>query len=105
MSQGKKNKRNGTAAEYKVVKEAEKFGLKAQRAWCSDGRSLGLAEGVDVVVDDIPLQVKRREKVAAYLDIPEGTSGVVLHQPHQPLRVVLPFSEWLLLRTLLGTDG
>jgi len=68
-----KNKLRGTYYERKCVESAQKFGLKAERTWGSDGRSRGLHQEVDMVIEDtIYAQCKKRKKIAEHLKpIPE----------------------------------
>lgn len=57
-----KNKIRGNAFEYEIVELAEAAGLEAQRAWGSDGRSLGETADVDVRVAGLRCQAKRRKE-------------------------------------------
>ena len=45
------SKLKGNRLERLVVKMSEEAGLSAKRAYASDGRSLGEAEDVDVLID------------------------------------------------------
>jgi len=103
-----KSKAKGNRIERLVVNEFEKFYIKAQRAWGSDGRSLGLNEEVDVVADIFPerdrikIQVKGRKCIADYMK--PDTSLVdmqVLKEDREELLAVLPLSTllcWLELK-------
>ena len=62
-----KNKIRGNNLEREIVNSAKEVGLSAKRAYASDGRSLGKSEVVDVLVEDITIQAKRRKKIAAWL--------------------------------------
>tara|TARA_R100000234_G_scaffold36968_1_gene21930 strand:- start:11434 stop:11763 length:330 start_codon:yes stop_codon:yes gene_type:complete len=63
-----KNKRRGTYYERKCVETCEKYDLKAERTWGSDGRSRGLHQEVDMVIEDsIYVQCKKRKKIAEHL--------------------------------------
>ena len=68
-----KNKVRGTAYERKCCDKAKEFGLKAERTWGSDGRSRGLHQEVDMVIEDVVYaQCKKRRKIAEHLKpIPE----------------------------------
>lgn len=61
------SKAKGNRLERLVVKTLQELGLHATRCWGSDGRSMGLPEEVDVVLDSndlrITLQVKSRKKL------------------------------------------
>ena len=63
-----KNKARGTYYERKCVEKAQKYDLKAERTWGSDGRSRGLHQEVDMVLEDkIYIQCKKRKKLAFHL--------------------------------------
>ena len=46
------SKQKGNAFEREIVNLAKEFGLKAVRAWGSNGQSLGLHEEVDCTRED-----------------------------------------------------
>ena len=105
-----KSKAKGNRIERLVVNEFEEYDIKSQRAWGSDGRSLGLNEEVDVVADMFPemmkdrikIQVKGRRRIADYMK--PDTSLVdmqVLKEDRGELLAVLPLSTllyWLELK-------
>ena len=63
-----KNKLRGTYYERRCVEKAQGFDLKAERTWGSDGRSRGLAQEVDMVIEDnIYVQCKKRKVLAKHL--------------------------------------
>lgn len=63
-----KNKVRGTLYERKCVEKAKEFGLDAERTWGSDGRSRGLHQEVDIIIEDIVyVQCKKRRKIAEHL--------------------------------------
>ena len=63
-----RSKEKGTRWEREIVKIAQEHELKAERCWGSDGRSRGLPEEVDLVIDDnIHVQAKVRKSMAAWL--------------------------------------
>mgnify|MGYP003637242758 CR=1 FL=1 len=98
LTMASKSKAKGNRIERLVVNEFEKFYIKAQRAWGSDGRSLGLNEEVDVVADIFP----ERKCIADYMK--PDTSLVdmqVLKEDREELLAVLPLSTllcWLELK-------
>ena len=72
-----KNKLRGTYYERKCVEHAQKFDLKAERTWGSDGRSRGLHQEVDMVLEDtIYIQCKKRKKLAEHLMPIEDTCSI-----------------------------
>jgi len=69
--------KKGYTAEVEVVEFLKDLGLKAQRSWGSDGRSMRDKDGktcesdVDILADlkdiQLKIQVKRRKKIAQFL--------------------------------------
>jgi len=63
------------------------IGFEAERSWGSDGRSLSLPPDIDIkaVRDDLELhiQVKRRKKIANYLDF-KNANMVAVRQDRGP---------------------
>jgi hypothetical protein len=90
------SKRKGNRFERSVVKAAEQAGLEAERAFASDGRSLGETEATDVLVrhpeakvsDCTRLQCKRRASVASYLQDDDADVTVIREDYGDPLAVV-----------------
>ena len=56
------NKIRGNTLEREIVNKSKEAGLSAKRAYASDGRSLGFSEVVDVLVEDVTIQAKRKKK-------------------------------------------
>lgn len=96
----KRNKARGFEFERELVNKAKEVGLSAQRAWGSNGRSLGCAETVDCLIDGVRVQAKRRKSIADYLKPPEGADIVAVREERQQPYVVIPFEEWLRLRKI-----
>jgi len=101
------SKRKANRHEREVVKIAEAKGLEAERAYASNGESLGEVEACDVLVrgrdsdvmDALRIQAKRRASIAQYLEPPEGTDAVVVREDRAENLVVLPFKDFLDLVT------
>ena len=94
--------RKGKRYEREVVNEAEAAGLRAERAYASNGRALGEAEDVDVIVEAPGgqrwrAQCKRRKSVASYLAPPEGADVNVIREDRAESLVVLPLGRFLSL--------
>jgi len=92
------SKRKGDKFERAIVKAAEAAGIPAQRAYMSDGRSLGESKNVDVVLgpqDEWRIQAKRRKKIAQYLHPPDGADVTVIRQDYGESLAVLPFDTFL----------
>ena len=94
------SKRKGDKFERALVREAEATGIPAQRAYMSNGRALGEAEGVDLVLGlqgEWRVQAKRRKKIAQYLIPPEGADLTAVREDYGEPLVVLPYETFLQL--------
>lgn len=74
------SKAKGNAYEREIVNKARELGLHAIRAWGSDGRSLGLHEGVDLVIEGLTVQAKRRKAIADYIRPDDDVDLQVIRQ-------------------------
>ena len=92
------NKIRGNNLEREIVNTAKEIGLSAKRAYASDGRSLGKSEVVDVMVEDICIQAKRRKKVAAWL-YPDyhgdDVDVVCTRMDRKEAIIIIPLKKWL----------
>jgi Holliday junction resolvase len=92
------NKRRGDRFERELVNQAEAAGIPAQRAFMSNGKALGEAEGVDLVLGlqgEWRVQAKRRKSVAKYLQPPDGADVTVIREDYGQSLAVLPFDVLL----------
>jgi Holliday junction resolvase len=96
------NRTRGFNFEREVVNAAKERGLSAQRAWGSDGRSLGLPAGVDAVVAGRAIQCKRTRKLPGYLDFPEGADVVVVREDRGRALVLMPLAQYLDMLVVLS---
>jgi Holliday junction resolvase len=94
------SKRKGNSFERELVNAARAAGLTAERAYASNGKSLGHAEDVDCVIGGKRVQAKRRKALASYL-IPSDTVDLVaFREDRGETFVLLRFADWLeLLRS------
>ena len=95
------NARRSKRHEREIVNAAEDAGIEAERAWNSDGRSLGKHEECDVRLETPggttwTAQAKRRRAVADYLTC-EGADVVVTREDRSENLVVLPLDRFLSL--------
>ena len=90
-----RSKVKGNRFEYEIVNEAKKRGLIAERAYASNGRALGEAEQVDVIIQGMRIQAKRRKSLAAYLQIPRGVDAVVFREDRGDTYVLLRWEDLL----------
>ena len=89
------SKRKGNGFERELVQQAQESGLVAERAYASNGRALGHAEDVDLLVNGKRIQAKRRKKLADFLQPTDTVDAVVFRQDRgQPL-VLLTWWEYL----------
>ena len=89
------SKRKGNAFEREVVNQAGKFGLKAIRAYASNGMSLGEAEDVDVKIEDLKGQCKRRKRIAQWLKPPESCDIALVREDRGETYVIIEYSNFL----------
>jgi hypothetical protein len=92
---GLKSKRKGSQFEREVVALGRAFGIPSQRAWGSNGQSLGLAESVDLVIGSWRVQAKRRKRLPQFLQIPEGCDLVVTRMDSKESLVLIPLRRFL----------
>ena len=92
-----KNKRRGNDFEVELREAAKAAGFQAVRAWGSDGRSLGEAADVDLVVNGFKVQAKRRKKLPAYLEIPDSCDIVAFKQDRKKPMVLIYYDDFLKL--------
>ena len=95
------SKAKGNGFERELVNQAIKAGCEAQRAWGSNGEALGENAEVDLKVDDMRIQAKRRKALPSYLQVPEGCEAVVFRQDRGETLVLL---RWPELLTMLTTN-
>lgn len=92
------SKRKGNRFEREIVRTAEAKGLEAERAYASNGQSLGEVKACDVlirgrdddVLDALRIQAKRRKSHAQYLHPPDGTDAVVLREDREDALAIVP---------------
>ena len=96
------SRRKGNRYEREVVEAAETAGLEAERAFASDGRSLGETEATDVVIrhpeanvsDCTRVQCKRRASVAQYLQC-EDADATVIREDYGESLAIVPLGTFL----------
>lgn len=95
---GRASKRKGNTFERECVNQAKIEGFEAKRAYASNGLSLGYTEEVDVLIDGIPIQCKRRKKIARWLKPPVGAEAVLVREDHGETYLIQPYKAWLASR-------
>ncbi len=89
------SKRKGNTFERELVDEAKAAGLDAKRAFASNGKALGQAETVDLMVGRCRVQAKRRKKIAADFKVPEGADVVAFREDRGDTFVLLRWDTFL----------
>ena len=92
-----KNKIKGSNFERELVNTAKAFGLHAVRAYGSNGKALGEAETVDLKIEGVNVQAKRRKALASFLRIPEGCTAVVFREDRGDTLALIDFEFFLQL--------
>ena len=93
------SKRKGNTFERELVNQAKAAGLDAERAYASNGRSLGHHEEVDVLVAGKRIQAKRRKAIAKWMRPNENVDAVVVREDQGESIVLMRWKEYL---SLLG---
>ena len=83
-------RRRGFDFEREVVNHAKSVSLPAERAYGSNGESLGKEKTVDVVIDgEFCLQCKRIRKINKELAIPRGCHATVFREDNGSSKVLM----------------
>ena len=90
------SKRKGSEWDRQIVRLARERGLEAERAYASNGRSLGCTDDVDLVIESWRIQAKRRKALPSYLKVPPGCDCTVFREDRGEPLALVPLS------TLLG---
>ena len=91
-----KSKAKGNRFEREVVETCELHEIKAVRAWGSNGKSLGLHEEVDVLInDDIKVQAKVRKALPKWIRPSENVDVQIIKEDRGKMYVVQELNDWL----------
>jgi len=90
-----KSKAKGNRFERLLVEKAKEAGLDAVRAWGSNGKSLGLHEEVDCIIQNMKVQAKCRAKIADYFKPSANVDVQIIKEDRGEPFVVMRFSDWL----------
>ncbi len=97
------SKVKGNNYERELVAKAKEVGLDAERAYASNGRSLGESEEVDLIVAGCRIQAKRRKQLPQFLALNEGVDAVSFRQDNDKTYVLLRLDDFL--SKIKETDG
>ena len=89
------SKIKGNTFERDVVNQAKEFGLKSIRAYASNGMSLGEAEDVDVKIENLKGQCKRRKRIAKWLKPPESCDIALVREDRGETYVIIEYGNFL----------
>jgi len=89
------SKAKGNRLEREVVKIAIDSGFTAERAYGSNGKSLGLSEDVDVKINEYAVQCKARKSIADYIKPPESCDFTVVKENRGEPLAVIPLKRLL----------
>ena len=90
------SKQKGNRFERMIVDKAKSYNVEAERAWGSNGRSLGMHEEVDVLIeDDFRVQAKCRKKLPIFLKPTEEVDCVVFKEDRGDIYIMMRFEDWL----------
>ena len=91
-----KSKAKGNRFERKIVECCQAHNIPAVRAWGSNGRSIGMHEEVDVLIDNtVRVQAKVRAKLPQYIVPTDEVDIQVIKQDRGELLVVMKLDDWL----------
>ena len=91
------SKAKGNRFERLVVNLAKEAGFSAQRAYASDGRSLGLKEDVDCLVGGYKIQCKTRKRIAKWIKVPDSCDVTAVKEDRGEAYIVIRYNDWLKL--------
>ena len=99
---GKAPKQKGNGFERELCAAACAASLPAKRAWGSDGRSMGLAEDVDVVIAGWKIQAKRRAAISqVFKPSSQAVDAVAYREDRGETYVMIRLRDFL---QLIGGD-
>ena len=90
------SKIKGNTFEREVVNQAKEFKLKAIRAYASNGMSLGEAEDVDVKIENLKGQCKRRKRIAKWVKPSDFIDAQIVRENNGESFVIMRYEDWLL---------
>lgn len=89
------SKRKGVSFERELVDIAKARGLSAKRAWGSNGQALGMHDEVDLVVEEVKVQAKRRARLASYMKPSEHVDAVAMREDRGECLLVVRYEDYL----------
>jgi len=94
-----KSKAKGNRFERLIVDMTEDSGVKAKRAWGSNGAALGEHEEVDILINQdrkkIKIQCKTRKRIAKWMIPNDNVDIQVIKEDRGVPYAVLPYDDYL----------
>ncbi len=90
-----RSKQKGNRFERELVNSAKEYELDAKRSWGSDGRSMGLHEEVDLVVESWSIQAKRRKSIAKWILPNENVDAQCVRGDNGKTFIIMRYDDWL----------
>ena len=90
------SKAKGNRFEREIVNKMTSLGIKAKRAWGSNGASLGMHEEVDVLIgNSFKIQAKCRKKIASFLIPTEHVDAVICKEDRGDMLIIMRLDDVL----------
>ena len=90
------SKQKGNRFEREIVNKITSLGIKAKRAWGSNGAALGMHEEVDVLIgDNFKVQAKCRKKIASFLIPTEHVDAVICKEDRGDMLIIMKLDDIL----------
>lgn len=94
------SKVKGNGFEREIVNEARDLNLKAERAYASNGKSLGQHEEVDVMIEGYRAQCKRRKSLGELYKPNHNVDLQIFREDRGTTFVMMPYDLFLSLLVL-----
>lgn len=89
------SKIKGSGFEREIVNDARDLNLKAERAYASNGKSLGQHEEVDVMIEGYRAQCKRRKQLGELYKPNENVDIQIFREDRGNTFVMMPYDLFL----------
>lgn len=89
------SKTKGNGFEREIVNDARDLDLKAERAYASNGRSLGQHEEVDVLIEGYRAQCKRRKSLGSLYKPNENVDIQIFREDRGDTYVMMNYNLFL----------
>lgn len=91
-----KSKVKGNRVERDIANYFGLHGIKAVRAWGSNGKAFGLEEEVDLLLEDYyKLQVKARKAIPKWIGLTENVNAAIIKEDRNKAYVLMTIDEFI----------